>query len=236
MFGIKTKIIKFAKVNILFKFGKIKFANDFYIKQLMEYFRADEYGHQASSEDADLGYGWIHYGLLRQIKPQRVLCVGSRQGFIPAVLAQACKDNNKGHVDFVDPGYGLDDKNHWTGIAYWRTKKGKECFSKFGLKNWINLYIMTSSEFASKLKRKYDYIYIDGDHSYKGVSYDYKVFWPRLKNYGFMVFHDVNVIDKKPEGKYGIHKLWKEISNKYAFELPFKGSGLGVIQKVNARA
>jgi len=231
VFGVKTKIIQSTR-SALIKLVKGKLSNDITIKHLMEYFGADEYGHQAKIEEADLGYGWIHYSFVRVTKPKNVLCIGSRHGFIAAVLAQACKDNGIGYVDFVDPGYGSEDRNHWTGEGYWKTKEGRECFKNFGLEKWINLHIMTTSEFAKKTKSRYDYIYIDGDHSYKGVSLDYKLLWPRLENYGFMAFHDVSITDPKPEGQYGIHKLWEKIGKKNAFVLPFEGSGLGVIQKI----
>ena len=108
MFGIKT-IIK----NHLFLKKTSKLSNNWLIEKLMNKFQADELGHQASLKKADLGYGWIHYGLIRQQKPKKLLCIGSRYGFIPAVMAQACKDNNLGKVDFVDAGYGETNKNHW---------------------------------------------------------------------------------------------------------------------------
>jgi len=230
MLGVKTKTIKISR-SFWTKVTKGKLSNDVAIRRLMEYFIADDYGHQAKTIKADLGYGWIHYSFIRAIKPRNILCIGSRHGYIPAVLAQACKDNNRGQVDFVDSGYGPEDKNHWTGEGYWKTKKGRECFKNFGLEKWISLHIMTTSKFAQKTKRTYNYIYIDGDHSYKGVSLDYKLFWPRLKSGGFMAFHDVSITKPKSEGLYGVHKLWKEISEKQAFILPFKGSGLGMVQK-----
>ncbi len=228
MLGIK-KGVKFT----LAKLAKGKLSNDIAIRELMEYFDADEYGHRAKTSKADLGYGWIHYAFVRTVKPRRVLCIGSRHGFIPAVVAQACRDNRSGHVDFVDPGFGPGDKNHWTGKGLWKTNKGRNLFKDFGLGKFIKLSAVTTSEYVKKNKKTYDYIYIDGDHSYKGVSTDYRLLWPRLKKHGFMAFHDVNVVEKKPEGVYGIHKLWKEISKRNAFILPFKGSGLGVIQKVS---
>lgn len=232
MFGIKTRLVKLTKKYFV-NLTKGKISNDLSVRELMVHFHADEYGHRANIAKADLGYGWIHYGLIRSIKPKRVLCIGSRHGFIPAICAQACKDNKRGYVDFVDPGYGPEGKNHWTGVGFWRTKEGKECFEKFGLGEWISLYIMESTEFAKKFKKRpYEYIYVDGDHSYKGVSTDYKLFWPRLKIHGFMVFHDVDVKRKLPEGIYGVQKLWAKISENSAVKLPFEGSGLGISQKI----
>jgi len=231
MFGIKTKLIKYAR-EVETRFTKGKLSNDVAIRQLMEHFIADEYGHRAKVSKSDLGYGWIHYGLVRTIKPSRILCVGSRYGFIPAILAQACKDNGRGHVDFVDPGYGPEDTNHWTGVGHWRNQEGNKSFYRFRLESWITLYLMESLEFAKKNKKRYEYIYIDGDHSYEGVSLDYKLFYKRLKKYGFMAFHDIDVKGKLSEGTYGTWKLWEKIKNNNSFEIPFKGSGLGFIQKV----
>ena len=230
MFGIKTKVIKKAKsLFISLRGGKL--TSDITVRYLMGEFSADTYGHRGDIDKADLGYGWIHYGLIRTIKPKRVLCVGSRHGYIPAILAQACKDNARGHVDFVDPGYGQNDKNHWTGVGLWKTEKGQRYFDKFGLGDWITLYVMISKEFAERYGKRYEYIYLDGDHSYKGVSLDYKLFWPRLEKYGFMVFHDIDVEGELPEGVYGVHKLWKKVGGKNAIKFPFKGSGLGILQK-----
>ncbi len=232
MLGIKTGLKKLFRLSVK-KLLRGKLSNDLIVRELMESFRADEMGHQAKTSGADLGYGWIHYSFVRTIKPQNILCIGSRHGYIPAVLAQACKDNKKGHVDFVDPGYGPENKNHWTGVGYWKTKSGKRSFKKFGLEEFITLYVMTSAEFAEKRRKlAYEYIYIDGDHSYQGVKYDYEVFWPMLKNRGFMVFHDIFVKGMMSEGKYGTNELWTEISGKNAIDLHLKGSGLGIVQKV----
>jgi len=230
MFGVKTRLINFCKKTYLSATSG-KLASDMAIRSLMEYFVADTYGHRASIKKADMGYGWIHYGLARAYKPKRILCIGSRYGFIPAVLAQACKDNTKGIVDFVDPGYGKDDPGHWTGEGYWRTSKGKNSFKNFGLNSWINLYLTTSQEYATKFKREYEYIYLDGDHSYKGVSLDYKLFWPRLSKFGFMSFHDVGVKGRLTEGKYGVYRLWRKLEKRNSIVFPFLGSGLGIIQK-----
>lgn len=37
---------------------------------------------------------------------------------------------------------------------------------------------------------KFDFIFIDGDHSYEGVKNDILVCWPKLKIGGIMAFHD----------------------------------------------
>ena len=47
-----------------------------------------------------------------------------------------------------------------------------------------------------------------------------------------MAFHDIGVKGKNSEGEYGVWRLWKKLKKgKQTFELPFSGSGLGVVQK-----
>ena len=228
MFGIKTRIEKIIRNK--FVSGIV---NNGKITDLMSAFQADEYGHESNTQKADLGYGWIHYGLIRQQKPRRVLCIGSRHGYIPAVLAQACKDNGFGKVDFVDAGFKSDDSGGWTGVGYWKTQEGKNCFNKFGLEKNISLFVTTTKEFSKKHPNNfYDYIFFDGDHSFKGVSLDFKLFFPKLLKNGYLVFHDVCVKGKKPEGEYGVWKLWNKLEKKFAgIKINHLGSGLGVMQK-----
>lgn len=219
-------------LNILFR-NRESVANRRFVRNLMTAFKADEYGHEANYEHGDLGYGWIHYGIIRQQKPKRILCVGSRHGFIPAVLAQACKDNGFGRVDFVDAGFDQDDQGGWTGEGYWRTPSGRSAFAKYGLDQYVSLFVMLNHEFAQKYTNNlYDYVYIDGDHSLKGVILDFKLFWPMLNRGGFMSFHDICVKEPKPEGTYGVWKFWQILSNKVnGIEINFIGSGLGLVQK-----
>jgi predicted O-methyltransferase YrrM len=217
----------------LFTSANTKFVNEGKIASLMNSFKVDEFGHEANLKNSDLGYGWIHYGLVRQQKPKKILCVGSRHGYIPAVLAQACKDNGTGLVDFVDAGYGEDESGGWTGVGYWKTKEGQNAFRKFGLGSFLSLHVMENTKFAKiKAKTKYDYIYIDGDHSLSGVILDFKLFWPMLEKNGYIVFHDICVKGYKPEGLYGVWKFWEMASKKLkSISIEFIGSGLGIIQK-----
>ena len=226
MFILKKKILSFFK-------DKEKFSNDLKINSLMSYFQADEYGHEANLENSDLGYGWIHYGLVRQQKPKRILCVGSRHGYIPAILAQGCKDNGFGKVDFVDAGYDESEIGGWTGVGYWKTRSGENCFDNFGLGSYISLFVTENYKFINKYQDNvYDYIYIDGDHSLKGVILDFKLFWPKLAKNGFMLFHDICVKEVKPEGVYGVWKFWEIVKMKFSsIEISFIGSGLGILQK-----
>lgn len=190
------------------------------------------WGHGINKTQYFLGLGLVHYAFVRNTKPRKVLCIGSKQGFIPAILALACKDNGFGTVDFIDAGFDESDpKKHWGGTGYWRKSDAFDNFRKIGIFDYIKPYIMTTDEFAKIYsKRRYQYIYIDGDHSYEGVKKDYKHFWPKLTKGGFLTLHDVVEEGYLNKGLYGVRKFWNEIADKHAILFPID-SGLGIIQK-----
>lgn len=188
-------------------------------------------------EKFNSGYGLIHYSMVRNQRPNRILCVGSMYGFIPFNLASACMENRKGRVDFVDAGYDIqskkDKKTHYYGQGFWKKVNPNNHFSYLLSPKYINTYVMTSEDFANKYKRKYDYIYLDGDHSYAGALKDFNLFWPRLKKGGYLCLHDID-FKRIEEGLSFEHwKLWKNITKKAPFkiEVSNKYSGLGFIQK-----
>jgi len=233
MFGIKTAI----KNYLTYQKPK-KISNDWQIFQLMQYFQADEHGHRANTQKADLGYAWLHYAFIRQQKPKNLLCVGSRHGFIPAIMAQACKDNGFGRVDFVDAGFGDEQpKKNWSGVGFWKKTDPQAYFAKMNLQNHISTHVMTTQEYAKQNpKKRYQYIYIDGDHSYEGVKLDYKLFWSKLDADCLMAFHDVMAQGLLDEGVFGVWKFYKEIATKKSITIPLpKDSGLGILQKVRSK-
>lgn len=205
----------------------------------INHFAKKDNWHETDLSTGNLGYGWMHYAFIRNLKPQRVLSIGSRYGYIPAICALACRDNKQGLVDFVDAGFNqdnpLDKKSgrHWGGVGFWKTKQGKKQFHKFGLKKYIQQHIMLTKDFFAKHPhQKWQYIHIDGDHSYQGVRFDFNKSWSRLSKGGFIVIHDIHTPDADGN-KYGTRKFWQELkqNNRYnAFELPGL-CGVGFIQK-----
>lgn len=190
------------------------------------------------SDTKNFGYGYIHYALIRNIKPSKVLCIGSMYGYIPFVCALACKDNKKGSVDFVDAAYDINNPNdtgrHNWGQGFWKKVSPPKHFSYLGTRKFIKTFVQTTKDFASaNKKRKYDYIYIDGDHSYKGVKTDYKLFWPMLKSGGIMAFHDTDNDGVHGDIYYDVTKFCKEAiyPNKRYFHFPNPESGLVILQK-----
>ena len=80
-----------------------------WIAKLLDYRDLAGMGHLQRVEDANLGLGWIYYGLARVIRPKQVVVIGSYRGFVPLVLGKALADNlDGGRVIFIDPSF-VDD-------------------------------------------------------------------------------------------------------------------------------
>ena len=83
---------------------------------------------------------------------------------------------------FVDPYLP-----HETGCKHY--KKAKKVLSKWHNKIYFRL---AKSEEASKMFRNnyFDFIYIDGDHSYEAVKRDIDLYYPKVSEGGVLGGHD----------------------------------------------
>jgi hypothetical protein len=187
-------------------------------------------GHKTDTKTGNLGFGLIHYAFVSVLRPKRVLCIGSRLGFIPAICALACKDNNFGHVDFVDAGLDKKDPKSWGGAGFWKKFDPKEHFKILNLQEWISTHVTTSREFAKRIRHTCQYIHIDGDHTYQGVKADYQLFWPRLEKNGIMSFHDISLKGNFQGEEYGVWKLWQKLKEG-KISLNFGQESVGFLQK-----
>lgn len=189
-------------------------------------------GHGTNFRRGDLGLGLIHYSIVSTLRPERVLCIGSEYGFVPAILALACKNQNFGHVDFVDAGYGSNQKNSWGGVSFWKQSTAQKHFSVLGVEKYISCYITTSEKFAKKFpNRKYEYIFIDADHSYQGVKSDYQRFWTRLAARGYISFHDIFLQGLSNGDEFGVWKFWQELKSSHKFTFKTFDNAIGFVQK-----
>lgn len=203
-----------------------------------DYDGADSKSHNLDYKSGNLGYGLIHHSLIRNNRPKRVLCIGSMYGYIPFMCALACKENNYGSVEFVDAAYDIDNPDdkgkHNFGKGFWKKIEPRAHFSYLKVSNYIKTYVMTTDNFVTKYpKRKYQYVYIDGDHTYEGVKNDFKIFWGKLEKGGLMLFHDTDNKGYHGEIYYNVTKLIKELGKKNhnMIHFPNLASGLVILQK-----
>jgi len=80
--------------------------------------------------------------------------------------------------------------------------------------------------------QKFDFIFIDGDHSYEGVKKDFEMYSPLIKPGGYIAFHDINSTDHPNQSNYGVSKFWNELKSEHKFEFNSKSffMGIGVVK------
>jgi methyltransferase family protein len=197
------------------------------IKQVFAPDGAAQREHNAAS--ASLGFGAIHYGFVVNVRPRRVLAIGSRHGYIPAVIALALKFNGEGILDFVDANYS--DAAHGFGTAYggvghWAGDASQR-FAPFNLSENVQVHVMRSSDFFASCTATYGYIYLDGNHSYEGLRYDLEQSVARAEPGAIIALHDVGVTDPA----FGVGRLFDEIDDgRFGKLLIGAWPGLGIVQ------
>lgn len=176
------------------------------------------------------GLGLFYYTLARILKPENVVCIGALRGFSFLSFAVALKENNKGHLYFIDPSF-VDD--------FWKDAlRVKNHLRKFGVDKVVTHFLSTSAEavrdrgiFSAK-KKFIDILYIDGSHDLEHVKFDFEVIGSYVKTGGVILLHDALI---KGEGysRWEVGKFIKTI-DKRKFEiihLPV-GSGLALVRKL----
>jgi len=115
-------------------------------------------------------------------------------------------------------------------------------FKSFALPNQQIRLIRADSHKTTTLKKvkdvlgenALDFLFIDGDHTFEGVSKDFEMYSPLVKKNGLIAFHDIVPGPKINVG--GVPKFWSEIKSKYEYheflnDWNQNGAGIGLIIK-----
>ena len=143
-------------------------------------------GHGQRAADANLGLGWVYYGLARTLRPATAVVIGSYRGFVPLVLAKALSDNaESGRVVFIDPSL-VDD--FWTDPA-----RVSAHFTRHGVNN-VDHFRMTTQEFTATAEyhdlTDVGLVFVDGWHTLDQVRFDHAAFRDKLTADAIVLFHD----------------------------------------------
>ena len=136
----------------------------------------------------DLGLGFLYYAMSRTLKPDNVVLIGSYRGFSVICFALGLLHNGKGILHFIDSSQ-VD--GFWTD-----QERVKEHFSQFGVKKHIRLYNTSTQSCLENIPLFsagvpfIDILFVDGDHSLTGISFDYIKFGALVKERGIICLHD----------------------------------------------
>ena len=128
--------------------------------------------------------GILQYYLAQKFKFTSVLEIGFGRGYSTMCLAKAmCDLDIPGEITTVDPNHNKEFLEYLFKIfpSEWFTK--------------INFVQMTSEEYYKTCDKKFDFIYIDGDHRYDAVKKDWEFAKDHFNN--FVLFDDYHLPSKK---------------------------------------
>lgn len=115
----------------------------------------------------------------------------------------------------------------------------------FGLQKKHGFELMMRSDsrlpetFEKVKDRRFDFIFVDGDHSYEAVKSDYGMYWPLVRDEGIMAFHDIKDTEFHRSIGVEVERLWGELKGSHTHKEfidpappPDEGfGGIGVIFK-----
>ena len=168
---------------------------------------------------------------LRATPPRRVLEIGTWKGGTLFLLSRvASPDATLVSVDI--PGNGF------SGGYPARYKRLYKAFARD--EQTVRLVRRDSHDSGTveEVKRllagPIDFLFIDGDHSYEGVSRDFECYGPLVRPGGTIAFHDIVPGDESLVG--GVPRFWPEVKARYEETAEYVrdwsqgGCGIGVIR------
>jgi hypothetical protein len=178
--------------------------------------------------DGTSGAWWGHvyfvYDLVRNIKPAKIVELGTCRGNSFFSMCQAVKDGNiETELHAVDTWkgekhIGFYDESVCEKVQY----KKHEFFSDLRIILHRKFFDEALCDFDDK---SIDLLHIDGLHTYEAVQHDFETWLPKVKNQGVILFHDIH--EKRED--FGVYQLWSELKKEYkTFEF-YHSHGLGVL-------
>lgn len=153
--------------------------------------------------------------------------IGVYEGRTTAVIAKSIDE--KGKLYAVDPFY-----SGRLGIAYGKLI-ARHYLLQQGVLSKIQFLEMLSHDAAPLIQEKLDFVFIDGDHSYEGISRDWQDWCVKIKPDGFIALHDTCIPPGTSDhGILGSHKYFNEVIRfDPRFKLVEQVDSLSILQKIS---
>lgn len=146
--------------------------------------------------------------LVRKVKPQRILEIGSLFGGTLWYWMQDMPGSTIVSVDMGVAGYDYRKQDVETARLFlwpvWARATGCTLHQLRG----NSTEGATIAEVAKH--GPYDFIFIDGGHSYKVATADFRNYWPLLRPGGLLAMHDIAYAEDNPQN-FGVPRVWCEV-------------------------
>ncbi|MFA6160261.1 MAG: class I SAM-dependent methyltransferase [Parcubacteria group bacterium] len=170
------------------------------------------------------GHKYFAYDLITNIKPEKIVELGTHYGTSLWCFSQSAKDQELNiEINAIDTWEGEEHAGFYGEEVFETVNDIK---NRFYSQLKINLIRKTFNEAISDFQdNSIDILHIDGLHTYEAVKNDFKNWLPKLKKDGIILFHDIKV----KEDDFGVYKFWEELKKEYITIEFFQSFGLGVL-------
>ena len=184
--------------------------------------RLFELEEQAPARSAWVGLGTIAYEIVSHFKPKRIVELGSFGGFSTFAMALALRDLGQGgKIYAVDTWEGDDNTGPYGEVVYQNFLRTRR---ELGLEETVCPLRMTFKEASTRIEPGVHLLHVDGLHTFRAVSDDFKCFRHHLMPGAIVLFHDVYT------GFPQMRIFWALISRRFpSYRIPYS-HGLGVLQ------
>lgn len=132
--------------------------------------------------------------LLPQILNSNQLSVGAEIGVFKGQFSRTLLDSWMGKLWLVDPWRAFEDEEGYIDASNHRNHQTAylECMQRLeGMEARALMLRGLSSDMAPRFQDgELDFVYIDGNHAYDWVKEDIELWWPKVREGGYVMGHD----------------------------------------------
>ncbi len=174
-------------------------------------------------ESAWLTHGPFAFWIVSELKPRRIVELGSHHGYSFFAFCQAVREMGlKSECYAVDTWEGDEHAGFYGEDVYQAVRQ----HSQQEYPEIATLLRKTFAEARADIEDgTVDLLHVDGRHLYEDVKEDFETWIPKLSENAVVLFHDTEVRERD----FGVWKYWAELEKKYPSFNFHHGHGLGVL-------
>jgi hypothetical protein len=168
--------------------------------------------------------------LVAALKPSSLVELGTHFGESYFTFCQSILEN-----DISCQCYAVD---HWQGESHAgfysdNVFEDVQAYNDANYSSFSHLLRMSFDEARERFAdSSIDLLHIDGLHTYEAVSHDFRSWYPKVREGGIVLLHDIAV----QHADFGVWRLWDELVAEFPETFAFHHSwGLGVLRKPGRR-
>jgi predicted O-methyltransferase YrrM len=188
-------------------------------------------GFPESAGGVNLGDQRALYQLVRQVRPTRILEIGTHIGCSTVSMALAVRRNSQtGHrcvIDTVDIR-DVNDEGTTPWAEFGSPASPRAVLTSLGLNNLVEFHVSDSCEYLRRSSQRYDLIFLDGNHDAACVYREIPLALNIVAHDGLVILHDF-FPDAKPlwPGEGVISGPWKAVDRFHREGANFRAIPIG---------